>query len=461
MDKLKQSVVGAGIGLLLLTAACGGDGKPGKGPGKDTVAGGCNIDTPAVFSSGIPHEVNVVLQDGYNGLVATDQPCFDIFSWESFIALNWPADSTGQPLQGNFSDQPALSRVWEYYQDPSQVFQTLEYRLPFGGPKKAGGITKGFYQFAKASEELTGIPSSIREATGQPLIDKNLNFALYEVKMNPDEVHYIQANGLNTKEGQEGKTIDFPSGTADSVGTIEIKATWKIMTGADDTTKFYCRRAIIYVPAVESATGQPLYLTETVGLVAMHILHKTTNFPFWIWTTFEHVANAPEQANAGKPGNYSFYNPACTGCTANTPPSAPAKGPYLWAPVKPYAKAYATNQQYGTQVVRTDTVYGPTDKVNATWQAALRTAGSVFANYRLIGSQWSRASDTFPSDTIAAPVNLDNTTLETYIQGSSCTMTCHKSAKDAAGQKSDFSFLLAHAKSASVLEAIRKKNGQK
>src|SRR6218665_95957 len=415
MNKIRQSALGAGIALLLLTAACGND-KPGVSSGNDTATAGCDINAPAVFSSAIPHEVNVTLQDGYNGLVATDQPCFDIFSWESFIALNWPADSTGQPLQGNFSDQPAMNRVWEYYEDPSQVFLTLEYQLPFGGPKKNSGVTKGFYQFAKASDELTGIPSSIREATGQPLIDKNLNFALYEVKMNPDEVHYIQSNKLNTVEGQQGKTINFPSGTADSVGTIEIKATWKIMTGDDDTTKFYCRRARIFVPASESATGQPLYLTETVGLVAMHILHKTTNFPFWIWTTFEHIANAPQQGHVNNAVNYSFYNPACTGCTPNTPPPA---GPYLWAATKPYAKAYATNQQYGTQVMRTDTVYGPTDKVNATWQAALQTAGSVFANYRLIGSQWSRASDTFPSDTIAAPVSLDNTTLETYIQGSS------------------------------------------
>jgi len=451
--KFRKSFVIAGIIVLVIAMSCGG------GSEKDTAKPpktGCDINAAPVFSSSIPHEVNVTLQDGYSGLVAGDQPCFDIFSWQSFIALNWPADSLGIPMPGNFSDQPSMNRVWEYYQDPSQVFQTMEYLQPFEGPVKMQRGMKGFYQFAKTRHELVGLSPSIIEATGQPLIDKNLNYALYEIKMNPDEVNYINANGLNTKEGQVGKKIAFPMGNKDSVGAIEIKATWKIMVpGVDDTTKFYCRRASIYVPAMESANGKPLYLTETVGLVAMHILHKTTNFPFWIWTTFEQVSNAPQQGNTS--GSYSFFNPACTTCANNTPPPAAPGNNYLWQPSKPYAKAYATNGMYGTQVVRTDTVYGPTDAVNKTWQTALAKMNSVFANYRLIGSQWSVKQDVERGDTIAAPANLANTTLETYLQVSSCTMTCHRSAKDAAGNMADFSFLLGHAKATALIEEIRKR----
>jgi len=302
------------------------------------------------------------------------------------------------------------------------------------------------------------VPASIKQATGQPLIDKNLNFALYEIRLNKDEVDYILEDSLYTLEGQQKKTISFPSGSAKGqTGAMEIKATWKILAGNDDTSKFYHRNAVIYVPANQSASGKALYLTETVGLVSMHIIHKTTKFPFWVWTTFEHIDNAPEQAAVSKAGNYySFYNPECKSCTENTPVTEP-KGGYIWQTTKPYAKAYAVNGMYGTQAVRSNPVYGPTEAVNKVWQSALSQAGSVFANYRLIGSQWSTVADTPPFDTIPAPDTLANTTLETFVQNSSCTMTCHKFAKDAAGKNADFSFILGHARSKSYLERLNKR----
>ncbi|HXC05146.1 MAG TPA: hypothetical protein VNZ86_10375, partial [Bacteroidia bacterium] len=241
-----------------------------------------------------------------------------------------------------------------------------------------------------------------------------------------------------------------------------IKATWKILIpGTDDTSKFYKKQAVIYVPANQSITGSALYLREWVGLVAMHIIHKTNLFPFWIWTTFEHVDNAPEKAEVSKAGNnFSFFNPECNTCVVDTPPVAPASGPYIWQATKPYAKTYATQGKYGTQVVRQNTVYGPTDGVNGMWRKKLAASGSVFANYRLIGSQWSVVGETHPADTIAAPPILANTTLETYIQNSSCTMTCHRFATDAAGFTADFSFLMGHVQpSAEYLEKLKKKNG--
>jgi hypothetical protein len=189
----------------------------------------------------------------------------------------------------------------------------------------------------------------------------------------------------------------------------------------------------------------------------MHILHKTEMFPFWIWTTFEHVGDAPQQATAKSAGNnFSFFNPACSGCAYNTPPVASAGNNYLWQSTKPYAKLYATSNLYGTQAVQIDTVYGPTETINRKWQKALADAGSVFANYRLIGSQWSVVEDAPPFDTVPAPANLTNITLETFIQPSSCTMTCHKFATDAVGKPSDFSFIPGHARAAAILRSVKK-----
>jgi hypothetical protein len=50
------------------------------------------------------------------------QDNFDWFGWQMFIALNWPADATGNPLPGRIGKNPAASRVWQSLQSPDQVF---------------------------------------------------------------------------------------------------------------------------------------------------------------------------------------------------------------------------------------------------------------------------------------------------------------------------------------------------
>ncbi len=453
---MKKSLLPA---MLLVVGACWiacNNSTPDK-PAADPAVLKPNCSTVApMFSPDIPHEVEVNLPNGYSGLIPSDQVCFDYFSWRSFVALNWPAGADGQPLKCNFTDYPDTPRVWEYYTDPGELFGTGEHLLAFSGPiKKIPGL-KGLRMVSKMSTEFKDtVAGSIKQATGQPLLDKNLNYVLFEIMLNPDETKYIRDSGLTTVQGQQGKTIKFPEGHYDkgqnggAVGAIEVKATWKILVpGKDDSTKFYRRRAVIYVPAKNSTTGKALYLTETVGLVAMHILHKTKNFPMWIWTTFEHNNNAPDSAAVAKAGNqYSFYNPACPASFVNTPPDTP----YLWQPFKPYAKSVANDGQYGTQVVQQLPIYDFTQTLNKAWQTALK--GSVWANYRLIGSQWGVIQGDNPThgaDTVGVPQYMSNPVVETYYQQSSCLTSCHIFAKDAAGMNADFSFMLQRAKNNAV-----------
>lgn len=452
--------------LLVVVAVCSTACK-NKGDSnnvdQDPFKTGCSNTNP-LFVSDIPHEVDVNILAGYSGLVVKDQVCFDYFSWRSFVALNWPANPDGTPMKGSFTDNPDAPRVWESYTDPAELFGTGENLLAFGGPiKKVPGL-KGLRMISKMSNENhPDLPADIKQATGQPLIDKNLNYALFEIMVNPDETKYIRDSGLTTASGQMGKKINFPAGYYDSanlggqVGAIEIKATWKILVpGVDDSTKFYHRKAVIYVPASSSTNGKPLYLTETVGLVAMHILHKTQNFPMWIWTTFEHNNNAPDSAAVAKGAgnNYLFYNPAAPAAwTPNTPPDTP----YLWQPIKPYASGAAYQGKYGTQVVQTLPIADYTQKINQSWQKAL--GNSVWANYRLIISQWGVAkgdNPTVPQDTVGIPALASNPVLETYFQQSSCLTSCHIFAKDAVGNNADFSFLLKRAKKLTAMDTNKK-----
>src|SRR4029078_3248393 len=59
---------------------------------------------------------------GYDGLVPEDQRPFDNFSWQLFLALNWPADAQGNPLPGAIADHPEEPRVWMSYARPVDIF---------------------------------------------------------------------------------------------------------------------------------------------------------------------------------------------------------------------------------------------------------------------------------------------------------------------------------------------------
>jgi hypothetical protein len=421
----------------------------------------------------VPHDILGKLNPGYNGLSPATQLLFDWFSWQSFVALNWPANPDGTPTHDLIGQNPGAPRIWEFFQPPEVIFHFSLSQT-------------GVYQEASSKHVLllsrmakNADLSVFLQATHQPLIDRNLNFVLYDIRLNADEVAYIQANGLDTKQGQidfkaAGKTVDFPSGfyadpvahTGGKIGAIELKFAWRILDKEKDKDvmhRYYHTDAVIEIDAKHTQTGKPLTLHETVGLVGMHILHKTATEKFWIWSTFEHVDNTPRSLQSVNsigtdphPRKYSFYDPATLfGVDPNVAPTAkPSGSAFLWAAQAPYAAEYASKAVpgggsglYGTQVTRVYPIYTETENVNHIWHEKLREIrpDSVWANYELIGSQWATLSDFPPQILIPAPARLSNTTLETYIQPKGSCIDCHKDAKTLADQPADFSFQLGEA----------------
>ncbi|MBD1365105.1 hypothetical protein IDJ77_14885 [Mucilaginibacter sp. ZT4R22] len=421
----------------------------------------------------IPYDVNESFGLGYDSFLdSLHQTPFDIFSWQTFIALNWPANAAGNPIGTSITDSVNAPRVWEHYQDPAEVFGTsmplLNLRL--GETKKSG--QKFLYLDSKAPHNLAHVASinsndmgGFQEADGHPLIDRNLNFALYEIKMNPVETKFTLDNQLTTTQGiynagiKTNNSIDLPQSNqaTKNVGMIEIKASWRILLPAagDDTSRYYCRKATIFIDSLHTRNHKPLLITNvTVGMVGMHIVRKTAKVHVnQIWTTFEHIDNTPDNAQEAQMNGrqWSFYNPDCLNCTPNAPADT-IKGDnqqYLWEPNMPYARDYATGSpgqqskrdSFGTQAMRVYPVYRYTELVNQQWQAKLK--GTVWANYKLIGTQWEQ-SEIHPGPT--APNFLGNTTLETFLQADASCISCHRDAsilynnkKDTI--KTDFSFI--------------------
>ncbi|MEQ1678276.1 MAG: hypothetical protein ABL876_16355 [Chitinophagaceae bacterium] len=404
----------------------------------------CDSATNGGLCSYLPLEVHLGIFEGYDSdLDSIHQPPFDVFSWQTFVALNWPADINGNPVGNSLNDNTQNPRVWEYYQDPLQVFGSDddELVLQLGEAVKAGD--KFFHKSSKAPGQLDTI-TGFQEADGHPLIDRNLNFALYEIKMSPAEVNFITTNKLTTVNGigeyyvaNKNQFVLPPSDSASNKqGMAEIKAAWRILdpSKGDDTTRFYCRNARVYIDSAHSRNGKAISFKAKVGLVGLHIFRTTTRFGLGVWSTFEQVDNtpdSPQMAQDSRKTQWSFYNPQCLNCPLNQPPEIkPGESAYLWDPAPPYAASYAVsapsqpqNGKFGTQAIRQFPIFSLTDYINRLWRAKLK--GTVWANYRLIGSQWQNA-ETFPPPN--APALLANTTLETYIQSFASCISCHQGA---------------------------------
>lgn len=496
--------------VLLLAAA------PQKAPAaKKATASGpvyC-VDRGAKPCGQMPRDVTEFFGYGSELMSPATQADFDNFSWQSFVALNWPAKADGTPnLSAPLTSDLAIRRVWTYYKGADEVFlpngttPDLNYPSKTYPPPPAACTQAGL----KAGERVIGMSAKINDmnnvvssfdeaAVNVPLIDSAGNFVVFDVMMNRDEFQYIAVqNKYYNSNNQKGAVISFPPGKAGGQeGAIELKTAWKILTGMDNASTYIRTPMRIYVPAKHSSTGkdfctQPL----TMGLVGIHILHKGTSQRDWIWSTFEHVNNAPlsatpvdatSKAPSGpcKPPRsanvMSFYNPACATCPINAPPVQPGT-PWYFAPAQPYAKNYLLGGRYGTQVVRCSSIWnapGATMDLNDAWRKVLP---QPYASYMLIGSQWeavltlAQKAVHIPSPqqpgpgvanggqalrggktangVIPAPPFLQNTAAETYLQnaaplaatfGVGSCLGCHTGSKGAACEDADFSFMLGRA----------------
>lgn len=428
--------------------------------------------TDSVLVSAITNQYAIAPID----ITQQSQALADSFSWRTFIAMNWPANGStcGPDTTGGTILSGAGPVVWETYLSVDQVFVASGSQPQGWCEAGANGRVKGKMNLANLPKQVqdlankTGIfrfihrtsksPHGLNQASGQPLVDQNGRFVRYEVRMNHDEYNYIMAKTLWNAAGQQqytqDSTINFPGGPTSygPIGAMEFKAAWKILGQGDDPTKFYTIKAIVFND--DSLNPSPGPNPVTLGLVGLHIGHKTATQRFWVWSTFEQVNNLTS----------SFNNPNCDTCPVNTPPQGGPNYKELAPDGTPLHKP--------TQVTRVNPVDSAggdpfIDNINTYYQGLLN--GSVWANYKLVSTQWLLNEDIFP-------LFLANTTQETYLQGpnpptygnfkilngeqyfqspkyhpfapgiSSSCMGCHSKATINNSQKSsDFSFMLGEA----------------
>jgi hypothetical protein len=438
----------------------------------------------AAVSGNVPEQV-LLPGLGLPGSFSTPleiRPYFDYFSWESFIALNWPAatGSRGVPDQpGNSSvflnAATGTPVVWGTYKDSFDLFGQKDQRpssweSPNSLVSPCPNAPAGQKTLIFTSKGNTPLMQTT-QAFSFPLIDQRANLVYYDIRYDQAQYNFIRGQdsdptswlyllkNLQPKENaQFGVQMPMTTMTpTPTLGSIMVKAAWRISTPKDDPNRFYTTNAQIYNPTTQSCTP------TTVLLVGLHIAHKIDPFTEWVWSTFEQMDNVPPDKDilpqpTPPPNGYSFNNgtgtPQTTGGFDYKPAAAPTPCPSPGDPSKPCPKPVQVTR---VNPIPTTPAGQSTREVNAFYQQLLK--GTVWQYYQLVVTQWPFNPGIGPGNPFMLmqnggvyPVNAGsafpangavNTTMETYFQaqndaagagGNSC-MSCHYRA----GQ-SDFSW---------------------
>ena len=405
-------------------------------------------------------------------------PAFDNFAWRAFIALNWPsltdAEHRGEPDRAKILGDPG-SRVWETFKSRAELFPVGPDGRPAAPAAWASGpvlnpcgpdadirakTLAAFVPFAEFNQ-----PGFTLDEPLNPLVAQNRTYTRYEVRINRAEYDAIATAGWSEMKNlpDEAHPADLP------VGSIAIKAAWRLMTEADGPavrSRYYVASAEVVDVAKSLAAGRVVCSKSDIGLVGFHIMIKTRYRPQWLWSTFEHVDNAPpagegearepDARDAGAP--YSYYDAARP--DRRLPPLGTPESLPISASHPPKVDPEPM------QVTRRHPVHPSTMAMNRAYWALPGIKGTVWERYMLVASQWPTVPlppgpqndgsffpglppnrdtprENYQSDDPAreSEENLVNTTMETYLQEapSSC-MACHAIVANARGR--DFSGIL-------------------
>ncbi|GAA5495178.1 hypothetical protein Rhal01_01353 [Rubritalea halochordaticola] len=388
------------------------------------------------------------------------QKQFDLFSWATFVALNWPADDQGNPKGDSISAHPDAPRVWETYLSPTQIFKadgstpdawgTPEHKHEDGKPKRVLLATSKKTHRPHVLDEVNEAFFN-NETPLPPIVDLNKEYVRYEIRINKAEYEYILSNKLYNQEGQAnflkvvGNQISFPSGQSGATpqfGAMELKVAWKKLTDDEVTSKkFYTIKPEVYHPYSKKYTHGHHY-----GLVGMHIMVRTKDASEWVWATFEHVDNAPRVDLRGNGTRKVDYDPSKEYNFWSQDKGKASIAGFSDASYAAMLKAQKTNEAAGKPAADysqekadripsqiTQVITSNNDVIDSTWTNSLnaemqkKLKGTVWENYRLISTQWPVDSGTGRAGN-PAPISLGNPVMETYMQVNGSCMNCHAGA---------------------------------
>ncbi len=352
------------------------------------------------------------------------------FAWNTFIAMNWPAEdpfaapydrgvpdanskigAPGQPGE----DTPIV--VWDSWREKRELFVIRDNAgsymyvapQPFndGQPPSTTGPNPQIAACTGAAPPPAGHITALQTNKVENYLDETDEIGLailwagtdtaelteetlvrYQVKFNYEHYEDIRTkqwwnpSTLTAAIGAEqtsgngaGVVLTSGSNAAGTPGAILTKSAWKLLDQSEiDGGTYYTQSSIFY----ETENGEPCYGYGTFGLVGLHIIRKTDHFPYLFFSTFEH--------NGNYPGAFTY---------ANTNAQGPSAGTFAASQTNPFGIAYrnpadpAPNPSVmltpGYPATRLLKKLPEVDAANASVAAML--SGTVWANYSLVGFQ--------------------------------------------------------------------------
>ena len=396
----------------------------------------CTSLAPPQLSCTVPKDVQGKLAEKNNN---SNQRASDIFSWQQFIALNWPASklNRGQPA----ADQPLNAggpRVWETWKEAYETYKPdgskpVSWNTQQAFPSVCQGAQKILFRTSKVSDVVDATLQALPATDKFPatLKDQNGHFVRYEIRLNKVAFDYIVQNGWYNGQNQaKASHVNFPSGSQ------LVKAAWREVSDKE-ASHFETTDACV---CDDAGVDTPTHCQrKRMGLAGFHLMTKTDSAPQWIWSTYEQVDNVI----AVHPGVQPLNNPSCPASKCPPNKQTPDNVPTQLSRVIPIP---------GQDPVcsKTDQAVDNIKQLNSDVQKALAQAGSVLSNYHLVNTQWPVSGTAQPSKTVfeVKPALLGNTTMESFSQRTSSCMGCHamsRTLNPTAFVSADFSFTLNNA----------------
>ena len=240
------------------------------------------------------------------------------FAWLEFISLSSSKGSVRGTTGGSFANSgkdQSGTLVWESYQHRSELFPYDASKTGKGREPMPWNQTPTYHMYYKDSgkTKALNVPynnyNNLDEAS--QIGQNHIFFPATPGTMDPETDHQLLFEAkVNQKSWQFAcenykKFADFnsnyPDGINFSPGTIEVKATWRPLASIPEDQKYRYHTSTVIIYEGEDSDPQPY--TEEYALIGLHIIHKTPNYPAFIFATFEQRDNLID-ANGRSTGLY-------------------------------------------------------------------------------------------------------------------------------------------------------------